>query len=88
MHSKKDEDFLKQRSRDNLVETYWEELHKVIEGNNCVDLLPNGVRRRLRRYGILLKIGSKYPVTQLGREILAKRRATSSSNYVRGMFYG
>ncbi|MCW4048781.1 MAG: hypothetical protein NWE89_03490 [Candidatus Bathyarchaeota archaeon] len=70
VYSKKDEDFCEQRSRENLVETYREELHKVIEGHNCVDFLPHRVRRRMRKEGILKKFGSKYIVTQLGREIL------------------
>ncbi|MCW4049089.1 MAG: hypothetical protein NWE89_05065 [Candidatus Bathyarchaeota archaeon] len=81
----KDEDFFEKRSRENLVETNREELLKVIEGHNCVDFMSHGVRRRLRKYGILKKIGSKYTVTQLGMEMLSEESlalgpATLSTN--------
>jgi len=70
-YSKKQEDFLKQRSRDNLVEVYREELLKVIEGYNHMDFMPFHVRRRMREEGIIIKkVGSKYTVTELGRDML------------------
>ena len=71
MRNKKDDDFCEQRSRENLVGMFRKELLKVVEGYNCIDLLPNGVRRRMRGDGILRKAGSKYEVTALGREMLA-----------------
>jgi len=72
MYSRKDEDFLEQRSRENLVDIHREELLKVLEGHNCVDLIPTGVRRQLKKYGVLKKFGSKYTVTELGREMLSE----------------
>jgi predicted methyltransferase len=71
-YSKEDEDFIKKRSRENLVEFYREEFLKVIDGHNCGGLIPLHVRRRLRKEGILKKFGSKYTVTQLGREMLSE----------------
>lgn len=71
-YSAKDEEFLEQRSRENLVDTYREELLKVLEGHNCVGLLSTGVRRQLKKYGILKTFGSKYTVTRLGREMLSE----------------
>jgi len=71
---RKDEDFI-QRSIENLVEVYREELLKIIEGYNCVDFISTGVRRRLREEGILKKFGSKYTVSQLGRKMLKVEKA-------------
>jgi len=46
MYSKEDEDFIEQRSRENLAETYWEELLKIIEDHKCVDSIPLSVGGR------------------------------------------
>ena len=70
MYSKKEYEFLEQRSRENLIETYREELLKVMKGYNIMDFIPTSVRRRMREDGILKKFSGKYTVTQLGREIL------------------
>ena len=71
MYSKDEE--LKKRNRENLVEINREELLKIIEGHNCAEIISTGtVRRRLREEGILQKIGSKYTVTELGREMLSE----------------
>ena len=70
MYSKKEEEFIEQRSKENLIENYREELLKVIEGHNIMDFIPTSVRRRMREDGILKKFGGKYTVTKLGREIL------------------
>lgn len=72
MYSKKDEEFIKKRSRENLVEIYREELLKIIEGHSCVDFISTGVRQRLREEGILQRFGSKYTITDLGREMLSE----------------
>ncbi|MCW4048541.1 MAG: hypothetical protein NWE89_02275 [Candidatus Bathyarchaeota archaeon] len=72
MYSKKDEDFIKRRNRENLIEFYREELLLVLEGRNSRDFMPLGVRRRLSKYGVLKKFGSRYLVTQLGMKILSK----------------
>ncbi|MCK4438448.1 hypothetical protein KAV47_05195 [Candidatus Bathyarchaeota archaeon] len=71
-YSKKDEDFIKKRSRENLIEFYREELLKVIEGYNRMDFMSHGVRRRMRKEGVLKKRGGKYTVTRLGRKMLSE----------------
>jgi len=73
MYSKKDEDFIERRSRENLVETYREELLKVIEGYNRIDFMSHGVRRRLKAEGIIKKVSGKYTVTELGMQMLKSR---------------
>ena len=73
MYNKKEEDFLEQRNLENLVETYREELFKVIDGHNCVDVIPTSVRRQMREDGILKKVGCKYTVSQLGRKMIEAR---------------
>jgi len=45
MYSKEDEDFIEQRSRENLAETYREELN-IIEDHKCVDFIPLSVGGR------------------------------------------
>jgi len=62
--------FFERRSTENLVETYRQELLQIVGGESCLILLPTAVRRQLRQYGILLKMGSKYEVTPKGREML------------------
>lgn len=42
----------------------------MIEGESCVSLLTVGVRRRLKKEGILLKEGNRYTVSPLGRSKL------------------
>lgn len=58
------------RSRENLVGMYRQELLKIIERGYCSKLIPRGVRKRLRRDGILEKSGNQYTVTLLGKKIL------------------
>lgn len=42
----------------------------MIEGESCVSLLTVGMRRRLKKEGILLKEGNRYTVSPLGRSKL------------------
>ena len=37
-----------------------------------MDFMSHGVRRRLRKEGVLKKFGIKYTVTQLGKEMLSE----------------
>jgi len=53
-----------------LIELYRPELLRVIEGESCVSLLTVGVRRRLKKEGILWKRGGRYTVTPRGRDRL------------------
>ena len=73
VYSKKEYEFLEQRSRENLIENYREELLKVMKGYNIMDFMSLNVRRRLREDGILKKFSGRYVVTKLGREILKSR---------------
>jgi len=69
-YSKKDEDFIEKRSRENLVETYREELLKVLRGYNRMDFIPLSVRKRMREDGVLKRFSGRYTVTELGMEML------------------
>ena len=66
----KSESWVLKKSRENLVCMYRQELLKIAKGEHCLTLLPRGVRKRLRKDGILEKTGSKYFVTSLGKNIL------------------
>ncbi|MCW3989142.1 MAG: hypothetical protein NWE88_03600 [Candidatus Bathyarchaeota archaeon] len=66
----RDTEFLERRSTENLVELCRQELLRMIEGESCVSLLTVGVRRRLKKEGILLKEGNRYTVSPLGRSKL------------------
>lgn len=69
-YTEEEKKFLEKKRTENLIETYQEELLRIVRGENCFALLPRSVRRRLRRYGIIKKFGHKYEVTPLGREML------------------
>ncbi|MCW4048353.1 MAG: hypothetical protein NWE89_01320 [Candidatus Bathyarchaeota archaeon] len=45
----KDEYYIEKRNRENLVETHRKELHKIIKGHNCVDVIHLRVLQRLTR---------------------------------------
>jgi len=68
--TKEENEFLERRSTENLIEIYRKELLRIVRGENCFELLPRSVRRRLRNYGILKKFGSKYEVTTKGKKML------------------
>ena len=72
MYSEKEKEFIEQRSRENLVEMYREELLRVIEGEDCIYLISSRVRKRMREYGVLKKFGCKYEVTPLGVKMLSE----------------
>ncbi len=60
---KEEKNFLEQRSLENLIVTYRQELLQIIGGSECCILLPRSVRRRLRENGMLLKDGTKFIVS-------------------------
>ena len=66
----KSKSWVVERSRENLVGMFQQELLKIAKGEHCFTLIPRGVRKRLRKDGILEKTGSKYFVTSLGKNIL------------------
>lgn len=78
MHSKKVREFLEQRNLENIVETFREELLKIIEGEYSSDLMSSGVRRRMRGDGILEKRGYMYTVTSLGMKLLGLSKRDES----------
>ena len=67
------EEYLINRSRDNLVDFCSEELEKIINGRFSHELLSYKVRRRLTSYGVIKKHGNKYIVTELGKKLLDKK---------------
>ncbi len=69
-YTEEENEFLERRSTENLIETYRRELLQIVKGENSCKQLPRAVRRRLREYGILLKIGGTYKVTSQGRRML------------------
>ncbi len=71
-YTEKEQRFCEQRSLENIVLTYREELLQIVGGDNSIKLLPRGVRRRMRKDGILSQVGHKYDVTLKGRDMLSK----------------
>ncbi len=63
--------FCEQRSLENLVENYRQELLRIVGGDNDISLLPRGVRRRMRKDGILSKARHTFGVTPKGRDMLS-----------------
>ena len=70
-YTEEENKLLERQSMENLVENYREELLQIIGGGDCCTLLPRGVRRRMRRDGILSKVGHRYEVGLQGRDLLA-----------------
>jgi len=70
-YTEEENKLLERQSMENLVENYREELLQIIGGSECCILLPRGVRRRMKRDGILSKVGHRYEVSLQCREILA-----------------
>ncbi len=62
--------FFEQRSLENLIVTYRQELLQIIGGSECCILLPRSVRRQLRRNRILFLDGHKLGVTVKGMKML------------------
>ncbi len=71
-YTEKEQRFCEQRSLENLVENYRQELLRIVGGDNDISLLPRGVRRRMRKDGILSQVGHTYDVTLKGRNMLSK----------------
>ena len=70
-YTEEEKDFLEKRSTENLIIMYREELLQIVGGDNGSSLLPRGVKRRLRREGILSMIGHRFEVTPKGKKMLA-----------------
>ena len=68
--SEEEKDFLEQRSLENLITHYRQELLRMVGGEDCSSLLPRSVRRRLRGAMILFMDGHKFGVTVKGMKML------------------
>lgn len=73
-YTEKEKEFIEQRSKENLVDMYREELLRVIGGEDCIYLISSRVRKRMREYGILKKFGNRYEVTPLGVKMLSEEK--------------
>ncbi len=71
-YTEKEQRFFEERSLENLIVTYREELLQIVGGDTRSSLLPRGVRRRMRKDGILSQVGHKYDVTPKGKKMLSK----------------
>lgn len=71
-YTEKEQRLFEQRSLENLIWLYREELLQIVEGDNDISLLPRTVRRRLRGCGVLTKSRHKYDVTPKGKKMLSK----------------
>ncbi len=71
-YTEKEKDFFEQRSLENLIAIYRQELLRIIGGEYGSKVLPRSVRRRLRRNGILTKVGHTFGVSPKGRDMLSK----------------
>jgi len=70
-YTEEEKDFLEKRSTENLIIMYREELLQIVGGEGYPRMLPKGVRRQLRRDGVLSMIGHRFEVTPKGKKMLA-----------------
>ena len=54
----------------NMLGYYRTELKGLVKGKNIVGSIPLGTRKRFIDYGILKKFGTKFELTNIGREML------------------
>ena len=54
----------------NMLGYYRTELKGLVKGKNIVGSIPLGTRKRFIDYGILKKFGTKFELTDIGREML------------------
>ena len=71
----KENEDLERQSRENIVNFYRDELFQILNGVSPMNVLSDNVRRRLLKYGVLVKTfkgapGSTYFISQLGKEML------------------
>ena len=79
-HTKKEIELLERQSLENLVDFYRHELLQIMRGRSGHEVLPDGVRKRLLKNGIIIRgfsgriddrsLGSPYSITPLGEEML------------------
>ena len=54
----------------NMLYFYRKELHSLISGKMVTYVIPKGTRERFVEYGVLSKFGSKFELTDQGKELL------------------
>jgi hypothetical protein len=54
----------------NMLEFFSADLLGLIKGRIIVDVIPFGTRKRFVEHGILRKFGSKFELTERGRQLL------------------
>lgn len=59
----------------NMLDFYRKELSGLLVGKKIVDSVSMGTRKRLIEYGVLIKFGSKFELTDQGMELLLSRAA-------------
>ena len=61
-----------QRSIENMVIYYQNQLIELLSGKSIVNVVPKGTREILMQFGVLIRFGSKYELTEHGKELLRK----------------
>ena len=65
-----DDDWKENLNMRNLMNYYRNELLELKKGSNLVDSVSYGTRKRLIKYGIVRRFGSKYELTDRGLTLL------------------
>ena len=68
----KDTNWSLSRNTENIVEYYRKPLNDLLKGESIVDTIPKGTRKTLLQLGIIYLYGSKYMITNYGKELLKK----------------
>ena len=65
------DEYLFNRSRENLIDFYNEELCKIYSGENSASVLNKDARKRLKKYGILERErAQRFVLTAIGKKLL------------------
>ena len=60
-----------EKSVRNMLEFFSADLLGLMKGRIIVDVIPLGTRKRFVEHGILRKFGSKFELTERGRQLMA-----------------
>jgi hypothetical protein len=64
------ENWAMEKSVRNMLEFFSADLLGLMKGRIIVDAIPLGTRKRFVEHGILRKFGSKFELTERGRQLL------------------
>jgi len=67
-----EENWLQYKSVFNMLYFYRKELRSLISGKMITHVIPKGTRERLVEHGVLRKFGSRFELTDQGKELLHK----------------